>query len=47
MQELLLQKVNETKKVLISQKVVYPDKKNLFKRAKECYDVTEKEYSFH
>jgi Protein of unknown function (DUF3810) len=46
MQELLLQKVNETKKVLISQNMVYPDKKNLFKRAKECYDVTEKIYPF-
>jgi hypothetical protein len=46
LQELLLQKVNETKKVLVTQKAFYPDKKNLFKRAKECYDVTEKEYPF-
>ncbi|MEP6950091.1 MAG: DUF3810 domain-containing protein [Ginsengibacter sp.] len=46
MQELLLQKVNETKKVLISQNVIYPDKKNLFKRAKECYDVAEKKFPF-
>jgi hypothetical protein len=46
MQELLLQKVNETKKILISQKVIYPDKKELFKRAKECYNAAEKEYPF-
>ena len=46
MQELLLQKVNETKKALIDQKALYPDNKSLFKRAKECYKVTEKEYSF-
>ncbi|MEP6927993.1 MAG: DUF3810 domain-containing protein [Ginsengibacter sp.] len=46
MQELLLQKVNETKKILINQKGFYPDKTNLFKRAKECYDLAKKEYPF-
>jgi len=46
MQELLLQKANETKKILVTQKALYPDKNNLFKRAKKCYDVAEKEYPF-
>jgi hypothetical protein len=46
MQELLLQKVNATKKVLITQKAFYPGKKNLFMRAKECYDAAGKEYPF-
>jgi Protein of unknown function (DUF3810) len=46
MQQLLLQKVNETKKVLVNQKAFYPDKKNLFKRAKECYGAAEKKYPF-
>jgi hypothetical protein len=45
-QELLLQKVNETKKKLLAQKAFYPDKKNLFRRAKECYEVAGKEYPF-
>lgn len=46
MQDLLLQKVNETKKALINQKAVYPDKKELFKRAIECYTVAGKDYPF-
>lgn len=46
MQELLLQKVNETKKIFISQKIAYPDKHDLFKRAKECYDAAAKKYPF-
>ena len=41
MQELLLQKVNETKQELISKNFSYPAKKDLFERAKACYeDVT-------
>jgi hypothetical protein len=46
MQELLLQKVNETKRALVSQKAAYPDNHTLFIRAKECYDVTQKRYPF-
>ncbi|MDQ6843994.1 MAG: DUF3810 domain-containing protein [Bacteroidota bacterium] len=46
MQELLLQKVNETKAILIRQKVIYPDNKNLFTRAKSCYAVAENRYPF-
>lgn len=46
MQELLLQKVNETRKVLVNQKAFYPDKKNLIKRAEECYGAAGKKYPF-
>lgn len=46
MQELLLQKVNESKKTLAIQKVLYPDKNNLFKRATKCYAMAGKEYPF-
>jgi hypothetical protein len=46
MQELLLQKVNETKQILINEKIVYPDNKHLFERAKKCYDETTNRYSF-
>ncbi|MEO8569310.1 MAG: DUF3810 domain-containing protein [Ginsengibacter sp.] len=45
-QDLLLQKVNETKQVLIRDKTLYPDKKALFARAKLCYTAAEKKYSF-
>jgi hypothetical protein len=37
-QGLLLQKVNETKRVLVNENISYPDNKDLFKRAKACYD---------
>ena len=46
MQQLLLQKVNELKMALVAQKTLYPDRKNLFERAKECYDAAEKKYPF-
>lgn len=46
MQELLLQKVNETKKILIDKNVPYPDEINLFKRAKKCYDDAAITYPF-
>ncbi len=45
-QELLLEKVNETKKVLIKNKTSYPGKKDLFKRAAQCYHIAEEKYSF-
>ncbi len=46
MQDLLLHKVNEKKQALIGQKAIYPTKKRLFERAKECYDITQKQYPF-
>ena len=46
MQSLLLQKVNETKQVLINEKIIYPDNKNLFARAKECYAEVGNQYTF-
>jgi hypothetical protein len=45
-QELLLQKVNETKRLLVDEKISYPDKKDLFKRAKACYDDAAVMYPF-
>ncbi len=45
-QELLLQRVNETKKILVINHALYPAKKELFKRARQCYDDAEKKYSF-
>ena len=45
-QELLLQKVNETKRLLVDEKISYPDKKDLFKRAKACYDDAAIVYPF-
>ncbi len=46
MQQLLLQKVNETKKILVAKKILYPGKKELFKRAKSCYDEAAVFYPF-
>jgi Protein of unknown function (DUF3810) len=46
MQELLLQKVNETKRLLVNENISYPDKKDLFKRAKVCYDDAAIVYPF-
>ncbi|WP_202552019.1 DUF3810 domain-containing protein [Ginsengibacter hankyongi] len=46
MQDLLLQKVNETKQLLISKSLSYPDKKELFERAKVCYDDAAVVYPF-
>ncbi len=46
MQELLLQKVNTTKAILIRNKTLYPGKTDLFKRAKQCYDAAEEKYPF-
>jgi len=46
MQGLLLQKVNETKRVLVDQNVSYPEKKDLFKRAKKCYEDAAVNYPF-
>lgn len=37
-QQLLLQKVNETKEAMIEGKIVYPGNKDLFERAKKCYE---------
>ncbi len=36
-QELLLQKVNETKLAIIKERITYPDNKELFQRAVNCY----------
>ena len=46
MQGLLLQKVNETKRSLVNENISYPDKKDLFKRAKTCYEDAAKVYPF-
>ena len=46
LQDLLLQKVNDSKAALIRNKTVYPDKKELFKRAAKCYDEIEITYPF-
>ncbi len=46
MQNLLLQKVNETKQVLIKQKISYPNNRNLFASAKTCYVDAQKKYPF-
>ncbi len=46
LQNILLQKVNSSKLVLVNNNVVYPTKKELFKRALNCYHETEKIYPF-
>lgn len=46
MQGLLLQKVNETKRLLVNENISYPDNKDLFKRAKACYDNAAVIYPF-
>ena len=46
MQGLLLQKVNETKQVLVRQNASYPEKKELFERAEKCYAEASKKYPF-
>ncbi len=45
-QESLLQKVNETKQVLVSNNTVYPDQKELFRRAKDCYHHAKEKFPF-
>ena len=45
-QQLLLKKVNETKQTLINKNFIYPDKNNLFERAKKCYQQTAMVYPF-
>jgi hypothetical protein len=44
-QQLLLKKVNESKRALVNQ-TAYPDNKNLFMRAEQCYRDAEKKYPF-
>ncbi|HWH63844.1 MAG TPA: DUF3810 domain-containing protein [Ginsengibacter sp.] len=46
MQGLLLQKVNETKRSLVNKNILYPSNKDLFKRAKACYNDAAKAYPF-
>lgn len=46
LQELLLQKVNETKKSLVAKNARYPGNEDLFKRAKICYDDAAINYPF-
>ena len=45
-QGLLLQKVNESKQALIRQNAPYPDNKELFERAFNCYQQAEKIFPF-
>lgn len=45
-EKLLLQKVNASKSSLLRSHSIYPGKKELFKRAVECYDITGQKYSF-
>jgi len=45
-QYFLLQKVNSTKKILVTKNVSYPDKKELFTRAIKCYNDAAASYSF-
>ncbi len=45
-ENLLVQKVNESKQALINQHAVYPTNKELFARAFDCYRQTEKQYTF-
>lgn len=46
MQGLLLEKVNQTKKILVRNRVTYPGKKELFERAQICYDSAAVVYPF-
>ena len=46
MQGLLLQKVNETKRLLVNENISYPGRKELFERAKVCYDDAAVVYPF-
>jgi len=45
-QYLLLQKVNDTKKILDNKNTIYPNKKELFVRAVKCYDEAAATYPF-
>lgn len=45
-QELLLEKVNDTKTVLIKNKTVYPSNRDLFDRAEDCYKIAKDKYDF-
>ena len=46
MQQLLLQKVNKTKQAIIEEKIAYPGNKELFARAKKCYQDAAVIYPF-
>lgn len=46
LQNLLVQKVNASKIALLHEGILYPDNKELIKRAKKCYDETERVYPF-
>jgi hypothetical protein len=46
MQQLLLKKVNETKHELVNENSIYPSNKDLFVRAKKCYEQTAVVYPF-
>jgi len=46
LQNILLQKVNAAKISVMRRNVVYPSKRELFKRARDCYDVTARKYPF-
>jgi Protein of unknown function (DUF3810) len=46
MQQLLLQKVNASKNVIMLQKPGYPSNKEIFKRAVRCYETASKTFPF-
>jgi hypothetical protein len=46
LQNLLLQKVNATKITAMRENTNYPEKRELFKRAKDCYDQAQSKYPF-
>lgn len=46
LQEILLQKVNASKNLLLEANVLYPEKKEIFRRAESCYDEAGKKYPF-
>lgn len=46
LQYLLLQKVNASRNSLIRNNIIYPDKKELFQRAEDCYNQAQLKYPF-
>lgn len=46
MQALLLKKVNETKQILVHNQEAYPETKELYQRAIQCYGQASEKYSF-
>ena len=46
LQKVLLEKVNASKSLLIEKNILYPEKKEVFRRAESCYYEAEKKYPF-